>query len=218
MSDSTFTEIQGFLTSIEQDSINGVLTSYAAYHEIAVIFDPEKTNHGILIEYFKSVQISSPKIVYSKLWVVPVCYEANYAPDLPNLSDQLGMSTDEIIHKHSQQEYKVHFLGFLPGFMYLGGLDEALHIPRKNKPQLTPQGSVAIGGAQTGIYPQESPGGWHVIGNCPLKFFDPLEDPPCLFQPGDHVKFNPVSYQEYKVMALEIKLDVFDYGQIVRNG
>jgi KipI family sensor histidine kinase inhibitor len=136
-----------------------------------------------------------------KIWKIPVCYCAEFGKDLEKLSQVHQMSTEEIIKLHMEPTYTLHFYGFLPGFMYLGGLNERLYTPRKKSPdRLMPAGTVAIGGQQTGIYPAESPGGWHAIGNCPVRIFDISKEIPVIPAVGDKVKFEPISRELYDEM------------------
>jgi len=108
------------------------------------------------------------------------------------------MSADEVVSVHSGAEYFVSAVGFTPGFPYLGGLPERLHTPRRKTPRIrVPAGSVAIGGAQTGIYPCETPGGWNLIGCTPWRLFNPHARPPTLLQVGDRVRFQPITSTEY---------------------
>jgi len=121
---------------------------------------------------------------------IPVRYGGEDGPDLAELAKYAGLSIDEVVRRHTEAEYIVFFLGFQPGFAYLGGLDPALHMPRRREPRLeVPAGSVGIGGAQTGIYPAVSPGGWQLLGRTELRLFDPARNPPTLMQPGDRVRF-----------------------------
>lgn len=121
---------------------------------------------------------------------IPVAYGNEFGPDLETAASVCGLSPQDFIQKHMDGSYIVQSLGFMPGFAYLGGLDPALHLPRKDKPSVrVPAGSVAIGGSYTGIYPAVTPGGWHVIGRTSLKLFAPDTAQPCLLQPGDRVKF-----------------------------
>jgi 5-oxoprolinase (ATP-hydrolysing) subunit B len=121
---------------------------------------------------------------------IPVNYSPQFAPDLSALSAHTGLSALEIVQLHSQTQYLVECLGFMAGFAYLGGLDAALHIPRKHTPAARiPAGSVAIGGVHTAIYPSSTPGGWHIIGRTSVKMFQPDSYQPCLLQPGDQVQF-----------------------------
>jgi inhibitor of KinA len=124
---------------------------------------------------------------------IPVVYGGASGPDLDALAHRHGMTPDEVVRLHAAGEYVVHMVGFLPGFAYLGGLDPRLATPRRDAPRAAvPAGSVGIGGQQTGVYPLESPGGWHLIGRTALRMFDPRRDPPTLLHAGDRVRFRAV--------------------------
>jgi len=124
---------------------------------------------------------------------IPVRYGGENGPDLAYVARQCGCSERDVIQMHSEREYVVYFIGFQPGFPYLGGLDSRLQVPRRVEPrQVVPAGSVAIAGEQTGIYPLRSPGGWHLIGKTDLQLFDPMRTPPSLLAPGDRVVFLPL--------------------------
>ncbi|HSI78933.1 MAG TPA: carboxyltransferase domain-containing protein, partial [Lunatimonas sp.] len=145
-----------------------------------------------------------------KRWYIPVCYSSDVAKDILPLSSSKQIPVEELVNEHSQREYVLFFYGFLPGFMYLGGLSERLYSPRKAVPDpLIQAGSVAIGGQQTGIYPMDSPGGWHVIGRTPYRLFDSLENKMPPFLPGDRIRFSPISLKAYHTLKVntEIKLD-----------
>lgn len=136
-----------------------------------------------------------------KCWEIPVCYSASKGKDLKNLAARKNMSLEELVSLHSSPSYRIHFFGFLPGFMYLNGLPEALHTPRKSVPELNvPAGSVAIGANQTGIYPSASPGGWHLIGTSPSVFFDPNSNSPVWAKPGELILFNPITEKEFDLL------------------
>jgi 5-oxoprolinase (ATP-hydrolysing) subunit B len=121
---------------------------------------------------------------------IAVQYGGEFGPDLDVVAKHTGFSAKEVVERHAAGEYVVFFLGFQPGFAYMGGLEEQLHTPRRREPRLeVPAGSVGIGGAQTGIYPATSPGGWQLIGRTDLALFDPARTPPTLLQPGDRVRF-----------------------------
>ena len=129
---------------------------------------------------------------------VPVCYGGDFGPDLTRVATQAKLSLEEVVKRHAKAEYRVHLIGFAPGFPYLGGLPKELVTPRHTKPRMeVPAGSVGIGGEQTGIYPQVTPGGWNLIGRTPLRLFRPEDDPPVLLQAGDIVKFRPVTPEEF---------------------
>ena len=122
------------------------------------------------------------------------------------MADQLGMSETEIINIHKSVDYKIYMLGFLPGFVYLGGLDERIHMPRLDVPRTKiPERSVGIGGNQTGVYPMESPGGWRLIGSTPLNFYNLVNNPPVLCEAGEYIRFEPVTKQEYQSSRRDVE-------------
>lgn len=140
-----------------------------------------------------------------KKWQIPVCYDQSVAPDLNHVSEQLNMSPRALIDLHAKATYKVYFIGFLPGFLYLSGLPSALEYPRKKQPSPRVEaGSIAIGGKQTGIYPRASPGGWHILGKTPYPLFRPEYKNPCFAQAGDVIKFKSIELQEYKEIVCQI--------------
>ena len=143
----------------------------------------------------------------SKIWKVPVCYDTSFGIDLETLSSEKKIPVKKIIECHTKAIYTVYFIGFLPGFLYLGGLDERLYVPRRSAPRLrVEKGAVALGGKQTGVYPSESPGGWHILGNTPVNFFDVTKQPPCFAKAGDKVQFVPIGLKQYhdiKILADE---------------
>jgi inhibitor of KinA len=132
-----------------------------------------------------------------RLVKIPVCYEEEFAPDLSYLAAEKKMTAEEVVEIHTQKKYKVYMLGFLPGFSYMGEVDERIAMPRKLQPHPVEAGAVGIAGRQTGIYPLHSPGGWQIIGRTPVKLFDPHHEEPCLLKAGDRVEFYPVSKKEF---------------------
>jgi inhibitor of KinA len=130
---------------------------------------------------------------------IPVCYSGAFAPDITLISSVKNISVEEIIRVHTETTYTIYMIGFLPGFPYLGSVDEAIAFPRKQQPRAqVPAGSVGIASQQTGIYPMESPGGWQIIGRTPLKIFDNKKENPVALQPGDQVKFYSITEDEFK--------------------
>lgn len=129
---------------------------------------------------------------------IPVCYGGPHGPDLHELAQHLGLSEQQVAARHAGADYRVAMLGFAPGFPYLLGLDPALAMPRRGDPRTrVPAGSVAIGGAQTGIYPAELPGGWRLIGRTPLRLFDAHASEPSLLAAGDRVRFRAIGAEEF---------------------
>lgn len=144
------------------------------------------------------------------IWTIPVCYDANFGPDLAAVASNLKMSIDELIANHSSNEYTVFGIGFLPGFMYLGGLPKTLETARKKVPRLkVAKGSVGLAGRQTGIYPQDSPGGWNIIGNCPIPIFDVHADDPCYVNVGDRIKFEAITKAAYDLHKIEAEVGIY---------
>lgn len=134
---------------------------------------------------------------------LPVCYHRSVAPDLEALSQQIGLSVEEIIALHSGKAYRVFAIGFSPGFGYMGELDRRLQVPRLATPRLSvPAGSVAIAEQSTAVYPQQTPGGWWLIGRCPLMMFSKEREPPLLIGVGDKVRFQPVSLTAFKALQV----------------
>ena len=130
--------------------------------------------------------------------VIPVCYGGTHGPDLGEVASHCGLSTDEVITRHVGASYQVAMIGFAPGFPYLLGLDPTLAMPRRRDPrQRVPAGSVAIGGSQTGIYPEPLPGGWQLIGRTPLRLFDVSAERPSLLAAGDRVRFRAMGDDEF---------------------
>lgn len=184
-----------------------------------------KSNPDIEAVYSLVSESSMSEDLWNKevfLKFVPVCYEEPFALDMFDVMNYTGLSKEDVIMIHSNKVYYVYFLGFLPGFPYLGGLDNRLHIPRRTTPRtLLPEGSVGIGGSQTGIYPIDSPGGWHIIGRTPLKLFDPNRSDPFLIRAGECIKFFPVDMTEFKLISQKygshIKTDKIGLYEVLRQ-
>jgi len=147
-----------------------------------------------------------PKKSKYKIFQIPVCYDEEFGLDLEYISKEKNLNIDDIIQMHSAPLYQIYFIGFLPGFLYLGGLDKRLHISRKKSPRRSVEkGAVGIGENQTGIYPKSSPGGWQILGKTPVDLFNKNEDPPSQFSAGDKIKFNAISKNEFHEIEKEIK-------------
>lgn len=167
---------------------------------LLVRFDPRRTSHsdieGHLLEQLEAAGAEGEPVVQTL--EIPVWYDPRVGPDFDFVQAQLGLSSNDLIELHSNQEYQVLFVGFSPGFSYLGRVSPQLRMPRKTTPRpLVPAGSVAIAADYTGIYPTASPGGWWVIGRTPIKMFDLSREPAILAGPGDQVRLRPVTEQEF---------------------
>ncbi|MEX0720436.1 MAG: 5-oxoprolinase subunit PxpB [Balneolaceae bacterium] len=183
---------------LEQAEIAGVVDIVPAYNSIAIIY--ERLLFEVEAEVVKIQQSASNQEIESrdeKNHMVPVCYELGM--DWKAVQKLTSQEREEVIQKHLAAEYKVAMMGFIPGFVYLQGLDESIACPRKENPRIAvPAGSVGIGGNQAGIYSLESPGGWQIIGRTPVSFFDPEINPPTQVKPGDQLAFERITKAEFQ--------------------
>lgn len=189
----------------------GLIDVIPAYATLALHYDapfwagrdgspPWQHLAGALRAVFAGVQPSEPH--EGRSVEIPVRYGGEHGADLEAVAAHAGLDIDAVIARHVAVEYRVAMLGFAPGFPYLLGLDPALRMPRRAQPRTrVPRGSVAIGGAQTGIYPSELPAGWQLIGRTPLTLFDAAREPPCLLAPGDRVRFRAIDTAEFDALA-----------------
>ena len=214
INEAIFLDLSAFKIAIELQLNKNIKTVLTAYNSIVVIYKPAenlKLNDevALLKLYYSKKQIlkSKPR----RIWRIPVCYDLSYGIDLKGLSEIKKMSANDIIKRHCTPNYLVYFKGFLPGFVYLGGLDPLLFHPRKEKPRLRiAQGAVAIGGEQTGIYPNESPGGWNIIGNSPIRFFDVKKEKPCFARNGDYLKFYEINRKQHRDIKTLVNAGVYE--------
>lgn len=183
-----------------------ILETVSTYHSLVVFLKQGISVKNCLIDFQKIDQNSLKKVKHEQfLWQIPVCYDPSFGLDIRTVEKHTGLTASEVIAYHTRPLYRVYFTGFLPGFPYLGGLDEKLHTPRRTTPRLSvPQGAVGIGGNQTGIYPSESPGGWQIIGQSPTPLFNVKNDPPTLLNSGDKIEFFPISKDEYSDILIDI--------------
>jgi inhibitor of KinA len=182
-------KVHALSARLAQNPLDGVLETVPGYASLVVHYDPLARTHAEITEWLAAhlnVEGQASPRPPRRVEVL-VIYDG---PDLPFVAQHCSMGVDEVIRLHSESDYTVFMMGFMPGFPYLGKLPEALHVPRLETPRThVPAGSVAIAGGQTGIYPQDSPGGWRLIGRTDLKLYDPQREPPFLFAPGDIVRF-----------------------------
>jgi KipI family sensor histidine kinase inhibitor len=170
----------------------GIVNLHPAFSSVLIDFDPRRRTHveveSLVRERGQAVETApAPE---ARTVEIPVRYGGEFGPDLADVARHTGLSPEKVIALHTASPYLVCFLGFSPGFPYLGGLASVLATPRLAAPRkLVPAGSVAIGGSQTGVYPVASPGGWRIIGRTELRLFDPEADPPALLRAGDFARF-----------------------------
>lgn len=173
--------------SLEADPVEGIEETVPAARTLMIRFRPEKIEAQALAARIASRDLSAKIAPSDKLVEIPVRYDGE---DLADVAELTGLSVEEVIRRHTDSEFTVAFCGFAPGFGYLVGGDPALHVPRRQSPRTRiPAGSVALAGAFSGVYPQNSPGGWQILGTTPLKMWDIERDPGALFQPGYRVRF-----------------------------
>ncbi len=193
---------------LQNKKIAGIKDIIPAYCSVTVVYDVaviRKTHHNISAAGSMELQIRNvlqdvnfEQPILSRQIEIPVCYDAEFALDIQQMAIQKKLIAEEIIRIHSSKTYRVYMIGFIPGFAYMASVDSQIATPRKRQPrQFVPAGSVGIAGFQTGIYPLQSPGGWNIIGQTPLKLFDPANEQPCLLHPGDEVRFVPVTKKEF---------------------
>jgi inhibitor of KinA len=182
---------------------DGVTDIVAAYAAVTLHFDPWRVMQArgvddplaAVLAAVEQLVAKAPDVPRgkSRTHEIPVCYGGEHGEDLERVAEHCGLAVDDVIAQHSAPLYDVYFIGFAPGFAYLGGLPRKLATPRRDAPRpRIPAGSVGIGAEQTGVYPVESPGGWNLIGRTPVVLFDPAEASSSLLHPGDHVRFVPV--------------------------
>lgn len=178
---------------------NSAIESIPGLTSLTVLFAPDSIAAAqIEALVVNGLEHSGEKERPVREWTIPVCYEGALAPDLEYVAGACGLTTAEVVAAHTARAYTVYLLGFSPGFPYMGDLDPRLALPRRSDPRpRVPEGAVAIATGYTAIYPQETAGGWHVIGATPVKLFDPLREPPALLAPGDTVRFEAIPRGEF---------------------
>ncbi|HEY6268759.1 MAG TPA: 5-oxoprolinase subunit PxpB [Candidatus Acidoferrum sp.] len=193
-------KVRKLLRLLELEPVDGVRNLYPAYCSLLVKFDALRFSHeeleGKLRRYLE--RLDEVKLPAARLVEIPVCYGGEFGPDLAEVSALRGMTVAQVIELHSSVEYLVHFLGFVPGFAYLGELPEALVTPRLASPRRkVPAGSVGIAANQTGVYPFATPGGWRLLGRTPIKVFRADREGLSLLTIGDRVKFRPIDAERF---------------------
>jgi len=192
--------VSAFADEMEKAKIAGVEELIPTYRSVTVEYDPEIIGVDELTERVQGLMASlhGAKPKPAEVLRVPVLYGGEWGPDLENVAKAHNMTPEEIIERHCKPEYLIYMMGFLPGFCYLGGLDKEIATPRLKTPRVKiPAGSVGIAGEQTGVYPLESPGGWQLIGQTPLRFYDPHREKPILCEAGMHIQFYPIDREEF---------------------
>jgi KipI family sensor histidine kinase inhibitor len=196
-------KVLGFVNSLKEKNILGVLGIVSAYTTVTVQYDFLLISFKELESKINTLKFQQENLIEPRLVEVPVCYHSKFALDMEELCSYTGLSKTEVIEIHTSKDYLVYMLGFTPGFFYLGGVDSRLYCPRQENPRLKIEsGSVGIAGSQTGVYSVDSPGGWQLIGKTPFQIFNKTEKGDFfMVKQGDLVRFVEVSLKEYNTLS-----------------
>ncbi|MEM7486390.1 MAG: 5-oxoprolinase subunit PxpB [Bacteroidota bacterium] len=185
----------------------------AAYSSLTMVNNKEQIDFQSIKKLIEDcyAEKTTSKVLRKKcLWKIPVCYDDDFGTDVQEVSKRLDLSIENLVKMHTSYEYVVYGIGFLPGFMYLGGLPKALEIPRRKEPRLhVVKGSVGLAAKQTGVYPQDSPGGWNIIGRCPIPIFNAKAEKPCFVNVGDKIMFYQITRAEYDLRKIEGEVGIY---------
>ena len=192
--------ISALIRLLREQRIEGIVDVIPSFCALLVNYDPRVLPYDLIskrLAEIAALEVQTEEYA-ARVFEIPVCYGGDFGPDIEYIAERAGLSQEEVIKIHSGRDYLIYMLGFMPGFPYLGGLDESIHTPRLETPRvLIHAGSVGIGGAQTGIYPINSPGGWQLLGRTPVKTYDPAREVPILFNAGDYIRFVPINEVEF---------------------
>ena len=219
ISPETNRRITALVQLLKVQHMEGVVDIIPAFCSLLINYDPRVISYEEIRERMQNLlkMDATMDAGKKKIFEIPVCYGGAYGPDIGTIAKHAGLTEEEVIQIHSSRDYLIYMLGFLPGFCYLGGLDERIHTPRLANPRIKiSAGSVGIGGSQTGIYPMDSPGGWQLMGMTPVKTYDPDREIPILVEAGDYIRFIPVDEQEY--LRIRELVDRNEYQCVVHEG
>lgn len=189
--------------AIGEGRLRGIVETVPTFRSLTLIYDPLQISRADIDPVLHDLLTATPAEASEggRQWCFPVCYGGAHGPDLEALAAAVGLAPEEVVGRHASTTVRVYMLGFLPGFPFMGDLPEALAQPRRSEPRLrVPAGSVATAGRLTAIYPWESPGGWHLLGRCPVPLFSPAWPGAALLQPGDRVSFRAIDAAEFAAL------------------
>ena len=195
--------------AVARQEIAGIQETVPTFRSLAVIYNPDVIHPETLVQKLNELQTTSENNKSDsadiRRWQLPVLYNDEHGPDLNSVASLTGLSKESVIDLHVSCTFSAYMLGFLPGYAFLGDTPEPLHLSRREQPRLkVPAGSVAIAMQLTGIYPWESPGGWHILGNCPVPMFNAQQDPPALLKAGDEVSFTRIDELQFLQLREEL--------------
>jgi len=201
-------KITALVRLIKEQQIEGIVELLPSFCALLVNYDPRVITYRQLNDRLSELAQLDIEVEGqpARIFEIPTCYGGSYGPDIDHISERAELSVQEVVDIHSSRDYLIYMLGFMPGFSYLGGLDERIHTPRLATPRVKIHGgSVGIAGGQTGIYPIDSPGGWQLLGMTPVKTYDPNRDVPILYNAGDYIRFVPINEDEFLSIKAQVE-------------
>jgi len=185
--------------TLANEPVPGVTETVPTYRSLLVHYDPLLVDFDTLREKLLALaNLPVPSTIKTRRWRIPVVYGGEHGIDLEDVAKTLKTTPDDIVARHVRGDYRVAMIGFTPGWSYLSGLDNSLHMPRRQNPRLlTPAGTISIGGVQTGVQCLAGPSGWHLLGRTAVRTYQLHRDPIFLLEPGDHVTFSPVDAKTF---------------------
>ena len=210
--------VQGARKYLSRKNIEGVTEYVQTYATLMVHYNAVVTGYDELSERLAAEldrMEMEEEAGQKRTILIPVCYGGEFGPDLPAVCAHAGFSEEEVIRRHTCPDYLIYMVGFIPGFVYLGGLDQALSTPRLKVPrERIEKGSVGIAGNQTGLYPLASPGGWQIIGRTPLDVYDQNREKPILYEAGEYVHFVSITERRFQEIRQQIEDGTYQYQWI----
>lgn len=213
-------KVHALAARIAETRIPGVQEMVPTFRSLMIYYDPAITSFENVRKKTAELtgQLIGKTTEKKRILKIPCCYGARFGLDLADMEKHTGLDRDEIIKIHSSVDYKIYMMGFLPGFVYLGGLDKRIEMPRLKSPRVRIlPGAVGIGGNQTGVYPLASPGGWRLMGGTPVDFYDPYREDPILCKAGEYIRFVPITIGDYydirhMIVKGEYQVEVVEEG------
>ena len=196
---------------VRSRAIPGVVETVPTFRSLMIHYDPLRTTRASLLAAVEPLLDEEGAFdATCAAWNLPVCFDPEYAPDLEDVARRTELTPERVIDLYAGTTFRVYMIGFLPGHPYMGDLPAELELPRRVEPRThVPAGSIAIATTMTVVYPNESPGGWHLIGRTPVPMFSLRRERPVLFAPGDHVRCRPVTPDEYRDIRERVESGAF---------